>query len=267
MRVKNRMDNPDIESLIDRIADYIIESQKLVVFTGAGISTESGIPDFRSPGGIWDRFDPDDFTIDKFRNNPDSRRKQWRIFSEGMLSDKAEPNPAHIGISELYKMGKLDCVITQNIDNLHQKAGVPDDIVFELHGNMKWAICLGCGRRYAFSEIKSRLESGEEVPDCEKCHGMLKPDIVMFGEQLPVDVLHEAGQRARASDLCIVIGSTLVVYPAAFVPIYAVESGARLFIINLSDTPMDRQASVVINARAGETVAKVVEKVREKTSK
>jgi NAD-dependent deacetylase len=258
------MNQTNLDTLTQKVADLILKSHKLVVFTGDGISTESGIPDFRSPGGIWDRFDPDDFTIEKFLSNPDSRRKQWRIFQEGILSDKALPNAAHIAIAELHRMGKLDCVITQNIDNLHQKAGVPDDKVFELHGNMQWAICLDCGRRYTFDEIKSRLESGEEIPDCTACRGILKPDIVMFGEQLPYDVLQEAGRRSRAADLFIVIGSTLVVYPAAYMPIYAVESGAKLVIINLSDTPLDRQAAVLINAKAGETMAQVVAKVKEK---
>jgi NAD-dependent deacetylase len=259
------MDNQEAEALSEKVADLIIGSRKLVVFTGAGISTESGIPDFRSPGGIWDRFDPDDFTIDKFLGNPESRRKQWYIFKEGLMTDKAVPNAAHIAIAELYRLGRLDCVITQNIDNLHQKAGVPDDIVFELHGNMQWAICLDCGRRYAFGEIKARLDSGEEIPDCLACHGMLKPDIVMFGEQLPYDVLEEAGRRAQAADLFIVIGSTLVVYPAAYMPSYAVQAGAKLVIVNLSDTPMDRHASVVIRAKAGETMATIVRKVKEKT--
>jgi len=261
------MEIQDVEVLAEKAADLILSSRKLVVFTGAGISTESGIPDFRSPGGIWDRFDPDDFTISRFLNNPESRRKQWRIFGEGLMTEKAEPNAAHVAIAELHNLGKLDCVITQNIDNLHQKAGVPDDRVFELHGNMKWAVCLKCGRRYAFGVIKSRLDRGEEVPDCEECRGMLKPDIVMFGEQLPVDVLNEASHRAMASDLFIVIGSTLIVYPAAYMPIYAVESGAKLIIINLSDTPMDRRAAVLIRARAGETMANIVKKVKEKTSR
>jgi NAD-dependent deacetylase len=260
------MNNQDLDILTGKVADLILESRQLVVFTGAGISTESGIPDFRSPGGLWDRFDPDDFTIDRFLNNPDSRRKQWYIFREGILSDKAMPNAAHIAIAELYRLGKLDCVITQNIDNLHQKAGVPDEKVFELHGNMKWAICLDCGRRYSFDEIKSRLELGEEIPDCASCHGTLKPDIVMFGEPLPYEVLEEAGRRSRAADLYIVIGSTLVVYPAAYMPAYAVSSGAKLVIINLSDTPMDKQAAVLINARAGDTMDAVVKKVKEKAS-
>jgi len=260
------MNNQDLDALAEKVADLILQSRKLVVFTGAGISTESGIPDFRSPGGIWERFDPDDFTIDKFLSSPESRRKQWHIFKEGLMTDKAVPNAAHTAIAELYRLGRLDCVITQNIDNLHQKAGVPDDKVFELHGNMQWAICLDCGRRYAFGEIKARLDSGEEIPDCPACRGMLKPDIVMFGEKLPEAVLQEAGRRAKAADLFIVIGSTLVVYPAAYMPIYAVNSGAKLVIVNLSETPMDHQAEVLIRAKAGETMAAVIRKVKEKAA-
>lgn len=257
------MAGQDFNTLVAEVAGLILESRKLVVFSGAGISTESGIPDFRSPGGIWDRFDPDDFTYSKFVTSEDSRRKQWYIFREGLLSDKAVPNAAHIAIAGLYEMGRLDCVITQNIDNLHQKAGVPDDMVFELHGNMKWARCLECGRRYPFDEIKQRLEHGEEIPDCIACRGMLKPDIVMFEEQLPVDVLEEASHRSLAADLFIVIGSTLTVYPAAYIPMYAVRSGAKLVIINLSGTPLDRQAKVVINEKAGETMAAIVRKVKD----
>ncbi len=261
------MENQDLDALAASAAELIMTSRRTVVFTGAGISTESGIPDFRSPGGIWDRFDPDDFTIDRFLNNEESRRKQWYIFREGLLSDKAEPNAAHHAIAELYRLGRLDCVITQNIDNLHQKAGVPDDLVFELHGNMQWAICLQCGRRYPLDKVKARIDSGEEIPDCEACGGMLKPDIVMFGEQLPVKVLEEASRRAMASDLCIVIGSTLVVYPAAYIPVYAVEAGARLIIVNLSSTPMDHQAAVLIRAKAGEAMSKIAQKVREKANR
>lgn len=258
------MEIQELDALADKVADLIIESRRLLVFTGAGISTESGIPDFRSPGGIWERYDPDDFTIDKFVSNPESRRKQWSLFSEGEMSYKAEPNLAHLAIAEIYRLDKLDCVVTQNIDNLHQKAGVPDEKVFELHGNMKWAICMKCGRRYPLDEIKSRIDSGEEIPDCAECRGMLKPDIVMFGEQLPLKVLEEASRRAMASDLCIVIGSTLIVYPAALIPIYAAEAGAKLVIINLSSTPMDHQAAVLITSKAGEAMSIVAQKVSDK---
>jgi NAD-dependent deacetylase len=253
-----------LDALAQKAAELIVAASKLVVFSGAGISTESGIPDFRSPGGIWSRFDPEDFTYQKFVSDPEARRKQWRMLGEGHLTTNAQPNPAHYAIAELDRLGKLDCVITQNVDRLHHKAGVPEEKVFELHGNVQWAVCLSCGRRYPFEHIKTRWEGGEEIPDCEECGGMLKPDAVLFGEALPQAVLEEASRRSSDCDLFIVVGSTLVVYPAAYMPIYAVRGGARLIIVNLSDTPMDAQADVVIRARAGEAMSKVVEKVKDR---
>jgi len=253
-----------LDALALEAAALVAAAKKLVVFTGAGISTESGIPDFRSPGGIWSRFDPEDFTYQKFVADPEARRKQWRMLGEGHLTTNAEPNPAHYAIAELDRLGKLDCVITQNVDNLHHKAGVPAEKVFELHGNVQWAVCLSCGRRYPFEHIKARLEGGEEIPECEGCGGMLKPDAVLFGEALPQEVLQEASQRSSDCDLFIVVGSTLVVYPAAYMPLYAVRGGARLIIVNLSDTPMDAQAAVLIRAKAGEAMSRIVERVREK---
>ncbi len=258
------MDDENLEILAEKVADLISNSKKTVVFTGAGISTESGIPDFRSPGGIWERFDPDEFTYQKFVSDPESRRQHWEMLNTGMLTGGATPNLAHYAIVELQELGKLDCVITQNIDNLHQKAGLPVDKVLELHGNMEWAICLNCGRRYPFEQIKSRLDGGEEIPDCKACRGTLKPDVVMFGEQLPAGVLEEATLRSHGCDLFIVIGSTLVVYPAAYMPTYATNSGAKLVIINLSSTPMDEQAAVLIKARAGETMSSVIRWLKEK---
>ncbi len=259
-----RRQNLDI--LTNRVADLLIKAKRIVIFTGAGVSTESGIPDFRSPGGIWDRFDPDDFTYQKFVTDPESRRKQWQMLQEGGLTTEAKPNPTHYAIAELDRLGKLDCVITQNVDSLHQKAGVPSEKVLELHGNMQWAVCLSCGKRYPFERIKVRLDEGEAVPDCEACHGILKPDAVFFGESLPEKVLKEATSRSSNSDLFIVIGSTLIVYPAAYMPIYAVDSGAKLVIINLSSTPMDQQATVLIRAKAGETMSRIIKRVREKVS-
>jgi len=254
----------NLDVLAEKVADLIINAKKIVVFTGAGISTESGIPDFRSPGGIWSRFDPDDFTYQKFISDPEARRKQWQMLGEGLLTTMAKPNPAHYAIAELYRLGKLDCVITQNVDNLHQKAGVPMERVFELHGNMQLAVCLSCGRQYPFDQIKLRLDKGEEIPDCEVCHGLLKPNAVFFGEPLPQEVLGEATHRSSSCDLFIVIGSTLIVYPAAYMPIYAHQAGAKLVIINLSSTPMDREATVLIRGRAGEAMSRIVDKVREK---
>jgi len=261
------MGEQNLDTLTDRVADLIIKAKRVVTFTGAGISTESGIPDFRGPGGIWERFDPDDFTYQKFVTDPESRRRQWQMLRGEGLIIGAKPNPAHYAIAELDRLGKLYCIITQNVDSLHQRAGVPDDKVFELHGNMQWAVCLSCGKSYPFVQIKARLDKGEEVPDCEVCHGILKPAAVFFGEPLPQEVLREATVHSRSSDLFIVIGSTLVVYPAAYMPIYAVDSGARLVIINLSSTPIDRQAAVLIRAKAGETMSKVVKRVSEKTNR
>jgi len=258
------MEEPNLDTLAGKVADLIVSAKRAVVFTGDGVSTESGIPDFRSPGGIWERYDPDDFTYQKFVSSPEARKKHWQMLGEGSLTTAAEPNPAHYAIAELDRLGKLDCVITQNVDNLHQRAGVPDDKVFELHGNLQWAVCLSCDRRYPFEQLKSRLDMGEEIPDCEVCHGLLKPNAVFFGEALPQHVLQEATSRAHACDLFIVIGSTLVVYPAAYMPIYATQAGARLVIVNLSSTPMDQKATVLIRAKAGETMPKVIEQVKEK---
>jgi len=246
---------------IGRLAQLIIKSKKVIVFTGAGISTESGIPDFRSPGGIWSRYDPEDFTIQKFLSGPAARKTIWKMSAESGLLTEAEPNPAHYAIAELYQLGKLDCVITQNIDNLHQKAGVPEDKVFELHGNMRWVVCLSCRRRFPMSEVLQKIKEGIEVPDCPDCQGILKPGAVFFGEALPQDVLQEATRRSQNCDLFIVIGSTLVIYPAAYMPAYARDAGAKLAIVNLTPTPLDHYATVVIQGGAGEIMSRVIERV------
>lgn len=259
------METKDLDYLADKVATLIVEANRIIVFTGAGVSTESGIPDFRSPGGIWTRFDPDDFTIQKFMSSEKTRKMQWQMLVEGGLLKAAEPNQAHHAVAELEKLGKLTCVITQNIDNLHQKAGNSPDKVFELHGNMKWVRCMGCDNRLPIESILPRLEK-EEVPDCHLCRGILKPDAVFFGEALPQKTLNDAIHHSRHCDLFIVIGSTLIVYPAAYMPMYAVESGAKLVIINLSPTPMDSKATVHINSKAGEAMARIVERVKSRLS-
>ncbi len=255
------MDTKDFDFLVDKVAALILESSRVVVFTGAGISTESGIPDFRSPGGIWTKFDPDDFTIQKFMSSEKTRRLQWRMMADGGLLKDAEPNRAHKAVAELEKLGNLTCVITQNIDNLHQKAGSSPEKVFELHGNMKRVRCMSCDRRFTVVDILQRLNK-EEIPDCQICHGILKPDAVFFGEALPQQALNDAIKHSRNCDLFIVIGSTLVVYPAAYIPIYAVDSGAKLVIINLSPTPMDTKATALITASAGEAMGRIVDKIK-----
>ena len=168
------MSDKDLEFLLDQLTDLIIKSESTLVFSGAGHSTESGIPDFRSPGGIWTKYDPEDFTYQKFVSSRESRKRHWHMLGagDGLVGRAVEPNPAHYAVAELERLGKLDCVITQNVDGLHQRAGNSPNRVFELHGNMQWAVCLGCRKRYPFEQIKVRLDKGEEIPDCEVCHGI-----------------------------------------------------------------------------------------------
>ena len=256
------MDNQELDILVDKVADLIINARKIVVFTGAGISTESGIPDFRSPGGLWDRFDPDDFTYEKFVSDPNSRRKQWQMLREGLLTEKAKPNAAHYAIAELDKLGKLDCVITQNVDGLHQEAGVPEERVIELHGTARWVNCLQCGKRYPRQEIQDRVESGEKIPGCDTCRGILKPATISFGQPMPQRETREAEVRSAACDLFLVAGSSLVVYPAAQMPLIARSSRAKLVIINLTATPHDQYADVVIYDKTGPALSQIVEQVK-----
>jgi len=259
------MEANELDYLADRVADLIHQADRVVVFTGAGISTESGIPDFRGPDGIWTKFDPDDFTIQKFVSSREVRKLQWSMLAGGGLLGDAEPNAAHYAIVELEKLGKLECIITQNVDNLHQKAGSSPEKVFELHGNMKCVRCMSCDRRVPMEEVLPRLKE-EEVPDCQVCKGILKPDGVFFGEALPQKALSDATFHSRHCDLFMVVGSTIVVYPAAYMPMYARENGAKLVIINLGSTPIDSQATVLISAKAGETMSKVIDKLKRRMS-
>ena len=244
---------------IARAAALLAEARRVLVFTGAGISTESGIPDFRSPGGVWDRFDPTEFTYQKFLGSAESRRKYWslsKLFYEPLA--KALPNPAHEACVTLERWGRLDCVVTQNIDGLHQRAGLAPERVIELHGTALTVSCLTCRERHPREAIQARVEGGDEVPLCESCGGILKPDTVSFGQAMPEKETAEAFRRAEACDLCWVIGSSLVVTPAAHVPVAAVNAGARLLILNGSDTPLDSIADVVLRGKAGEVAPAIL---------
>ncbi len=253
------MDDSEIDSQqIDKLASLIEVSQVIVAFTGAGISTESGIPDFRSPGGIWTKYNPEDFTYQKFLTSAESRRLTWERFRLSGILD-ARPNPAHYALAELDRLGKLQCLITQNIDGLHQKAGTPEERIIEIHGTYHWVKCLGCGLRYPSAEILRRLESGVEIPCCDRCGGLLKTAAISFGQPMPEKEVAQAQRWSRMADLFIVIGSSLVVYPAAELPLIAVQSGAKLAIINMTRTPMDGFAEVMILGKAGEILPRVVE--------
>jgi len=250
------------EEPFEFVSNLIIKSKCCVFFTGAGVSVASGIPDFRSPGGIWSRYNPEDFTYQKFLSSEENRRKRWQMFKETTEMFNASPNPAHLAISELGKLGKVDCVITQNVDNLHQAAG--SSKVIELHGNAQWVLCMDCNARFGRDEIHQRLEGGEEIPECSVCGGMLKSATVLFGEPMPEKETREAFERSRASDLFIVVGSSLVVQPAASMPVYAKHAGASLVIINMAPTMMDQLADVVIQGEASQLLPPIADLVKEK---
>ena len=250
---------------IDAVADMVLESKRLVVFTGAGVSTESGVSDFRSPGGIWDRFDPSELNYQTFMASEAGRERYWQ-FSRALWPEiaLAQPNPGHHAIAEFHRLGRLECVITQNIDNLHQRSGVPAEKVIELHGTMKWVNCLECGQRYPREQIQARLDAGTKVPRCDSCGGIIKPATVSFGQPMPERETRQAESAAAASDLFLSVGSSLVIYPAAQMPLIAKDNGAKLVIINLTPTPHDGHADIVINQKTGPVLSAIAERVKAK---
>jgi NAD-dependent deacetylase len=239
---------------VSGLTEIIKNSEKIVAFTGAGLSAESGIPTYRGAGGVWTKYDPSKYASwDYFRENPSY---YWQFFKEVRYPTlkPAKPNAAHYALVELEKQGKLFQIITQNIDGLHQLAG--QSSVCELHGNTRKIICLACAQKFTMENIFGRLE--KELPPRCSCGGMLKPDVVLFGESLPQEALRTSWQAAKVCDTLLVIGSSLVVYPAAQIPLFAKENGARLVIINIDPTPYDDLADLVINKSAVEVLSQVV---------
>lgn len=238
---------------IDILSSLINESQNILIFTGAGISTESGISDYRSKGGLWDKFQP--VTIQEFLASEDKRKQYWCTKKELYASlEQARPNEGHAVIFEMEKNDKLKGIITQNIDGLHRMAGNSNEKILELHGNNRETICLSCSDITPWQEVYQRLGNGEEAPLCLKCKGFLKPNTISFGQNLNPEVLDRAVQWSKECDLLIAIGSTLIVEPAASLPVLAKQNGARLAIVTLSQTPLDRIADLKIEGRAGETL-------------
>ncbi len=247
---------------ISLIVRKIAESRRNVIFTGAGISTESGIPDYRSQGGIWDKFRPVYF--DEFMSSQDARIEYWRQKTK-LYHDlrQAKPNPAHMSIFELHKMGLLEAVVTQNIDGLHQASGLPDEKIIELHGNTRRIRCMSCGKISSEDEAQKRVESGDLAPECE-CGGYLKPDTISFGQAMPVAEVAKATELSQNCDFFMVVGSTLLVQPAASMPYYAKQNGAFLAIVNLSETPCDKMCDVLIQDKAGEVLTEIVSQIKQK---
>ena len=254
-----------MEDKLSQVAGWILRANKVVVFSGAGLSTESGIPDFRSPGGVWDRYNPEDFYFQNFLASETSREKYWQMATEMYEPmKKAQPNLAHLAIAEMERLGKLDCVITQNIDGLHFKAGNSKEKVIQLHGTAMFVSCLSCGKSYDREVIQERIQKGVKAPTCDDCGGPLKPATISFGQSMPERETEEAYHRSSSSDLFIAIGSSLVVQPAASMPLVAKRNGAKLVIINLDPTPYDTMADLVIHGQAGTVMASILEKVKEK---
>ncbi len=249
----------DLEEKIDLAANWIAESERLVVFTGAGISTSSGLPDFRGPEGLWTRRD---------KGLPPPKSIPW---------DQVEPNPNHYAIAELMEMGILDYLISQNVDGLHAKSGIPFDILAELHGNQYFMKCLDCGKKMTFEDAgwdkrkwgpgyrTHRIRKGQ--PSCPHCEGRLISSIVNFGDPLPYDELQESITRSQNSDVFFVIGSSLVVTPAANMPGIAKQNGAKLIIINKGETPYDNVCDLRFDNKIEDVLPPIMEKVREMVNK
>lgn len=235
------------------LTELIEGAERAVVFTGAGISTESGIPDFRSPNGIWAKTTP--IYFDEYVRSEDARREAWRRKFEidrDMIG--AEPNRGHRAVAKLVRTGKVTSVITQNIDGLHQESGVPDDRMIELHGNATYAACLSCGARHELEPIKAAFQTDETLPDCKFCGGIVKTATISFGQAMPEAEMERARDETLACDLFLAVGSSLVVYPAAGFPAMAKRNGARLVIVNRDPTDLDGMADLVINREIGPTL-------------
>lgn len=248
------MSDHDLEAL----AKLVESAQRIVFFTGAGISTESGIPDFRSPGtGIWNKIKPIQFQ--EFMASEDVRQESWRRrFTGDRKMEKAKPNKGHDAVARLVEQGRCLAVITQNVDNLHQDAGVPDDKVIELHGNASYAKCLSCETRYEMADIEQQFHQVGNVQPCSRCGGIVKSATISFGQSMPEHEMQRAQEATEAADLMIIAGSTLIVYPAAGFPEYAKRCGAKLAIVNREATPLDDIADVVVHGEIGPTFSFVV---------
>ena len=241
---------------VNELRQMIADAKSIVAFTGAGISTESGIPDFRSPGGIWTRYKPIEFG--DFLASPEARRESWRRkFASEETMRKATPNAGHRALARLVEEGRMIAVVTQNIDGLHQASGVPDERVIELHGNSTYAACLDCRRRYELDWVREIFAVGERLPHCTTCGGIVKTATISFGQAMPEAEMERARQVTLEADLFIVLGSSLVVYPAAGFPLLAKRNGAALAIVNREPTELDSHADLVLNAEIGAVMSEV----------
>jgi NAD-dependent deacetylase len=244
---------PDIETAVAGLRGLVDRAQRILPFTGAGISTECGIPDFRSPGGLWTKNRPIPF--DDFMTKPEMRDEAWRrrfVMEESFA--QAKPGRGHRALAGFYRAGKAQAVITQNIDNLHQDSGIPADDIVELHGNTTYALCMTCGARHELADVRKKFEAnGGHAPDCA-CGGFIKTATVSFGQSMPADAMMRAEQLTKRCDLFLAVGSSLVVWPAAGFPVMAKRNGAALVIINREPTELDEFADLVVRGDIGDVL-------------
>jgi NAD-dependent deacetylase len=241
----------------ERLAALVLRAGErgTVVFTGAGVSTESGIPDFRSPGGLWTRYAPIDYG--QYMTDPAARAESWQRGRHTYAAIvAAAPNPAHVAIADWWRAGLVAGVVTQNIDALHQRAGVADDVVVELHGNSHRVGCTGCGAVTERMHIHARVVAGEADPPCERCGGILKATTISFGQALEPAVVQAADGLLSEARLCLIVGSSLVVYPAASLPELTLAAGGSLAIVNATETHLDQAAELVSRGPAGEVLGR-----------
>jgi NAD-dependent deacetylase len=241
----------------EELAAAMQAAGRIALFTGAGISTESGIPDFRSPGGIWTR--KTSIPFQAFMDSEEARQESWRRRFEGDAAMRAaRPNRGHRAVEALVRRGRARAVVTQNIDGLHQLSGLEAGQVVELHGNTTYAACLECETRHEIDEMRAAFEASGKAPRCRRCLGLVKTATISFGQQMPEAAMLRAREEAMAADLFIVLGSSLVVYPAAGLPVLAVRNGARLAIVNREPTPLDEVADIVVRGPIGDVFGDAV---------
>lgn len=251
------------EQAIEQVAGWIREAGRVVVLTGAGISTESGIPDFRGPQGVWTKNPAAEkaANIQNYLANRDVRVNSWRNRANNPAWSDAAPNAGHLALAELERKGKLHTLITQNIDSLHIKAGSSISRMIEIHGTVRDFVCMGCGERGPIERVLTRVRAGEDDPPCRSCGGILKSATISFGQNLVREDLERAEMAASSADCFLAIGTSLTVYPVALLPEMALRNGAKLAILTAQETPYDRMAHAVLNGQIGDVLPRIVELV------
>ena len=255
----NQLKGTISEQLVAAAADLVFDAKKIVAFTGTGIASSTQAQQAKSSGDLQGD------TFPKFQGDPAVRKRGWQLWTMFHMIETSQPNSVHYAIAELHKMGKLECVITQNVDGLHQKTDIPDEKLVELHGSLRWLKCINCGKRYHILEIAKKLAEGQDEESiCGGCGGKLKAATVSFGEPPLTEEVSKAEKFSRNCDLFMLLGSSLMIYPAAYMPVYAIEAGAKLMIINTGTSHIDDKADVFIQGDVGKALSAIMEQVRKK---